>query len=109
MVLAVTPEHPFYVGNGTFKTLEALRPGNSIRAYDGTGLTPQRIESIESVRVPTRVYNLMTDSPHTFFANGIAVHNKGGGGGCFAAGTPVLTPRGEVPLNVFGLATRLLR
>jgi predicted lipid-binding transport protein (Tim44 family)/uncharacterized membrane protein YgcG len=99
MTLAVTPEHPFYVGNGTFKTLEALGPGNSIRAYDGTGLTPQRIESIESVRVPTRVYNLMTDSPHTFFANGIAVHNKGGGGGCFAAGTPILTPRGEVPIE----------
>jgi hypothetical protein len=98
MVLKVTPEHPFYVGDGTFKTLEALRPGNSIRAYDGSGMTPQRIESIESVRVPTRVYNLMTDAPHTFFANGIAVHNKGGGG-CFPAGTTVLTPKGEVPIE----------
>ena len=48
---------------------------------------------------PIRVYNLMTDSPHTFFANGIAVHNKGGGGGCFPAGTPVLTPQGEVPIE----------
>jgi predicted lipid-binding transport protein (Tim44 family)/uncharacterized membrane protein YgcG len=81
MVLQVTPEHPFYVGDGTFKTLEDLRPGDVVYAYDGNGLNPQRIESIEAVRSPVRVYNLMTDAPHTFFANGIAVHNKGGGGG----------------------------
>jgi len=81
MVLQVTPEHPFYVGDGTFKTLEALQPGDTVYAYDGSGLNPQRIESIEAVRAPVRVYNLMTDAPHTFFANGIAVHNKGGGGG----------------------------
>jgi predicted lipid-binding transport protein (Tim44 family)/uncharacterized membrane protein YgcG len=81
MVLQVTPEHPFYVGDGTFKTLEALQPGDTVYAYDGSGLNPQRIEIIEAVRAPVRVYNLMTDAPHTFFANGIAVHNKGGGGG----------------------------
>ena len=99
MVLQVTPEHPFYVGEGTFKTLEALRPGDSVYAYDGHGLDRQRIESIEAVFAPVRVYNLMTDAPHTFFANGIAVHNKGGGGGCFPAGTPVLTSQGEVPIE----------
>jgi predicted lipid-binding transport protein (Tim44 family)/uncharacterized membrane protein YgcG len=99
MVLQVTPEHPFYVGEGTFKTLEALQPGDTIYAYDGSGLNPQRIESIEAVRAQVRVYNLMTDAPHTFFANGIAVHNKGGGGGCFPAGTKVLTPQGEVPIE----------
>ena len=99
MVLQVTPEHPFYVGDGTFKTLEALQPGDKVYAYDGQGLSSQRIESIEFVRAPVRVYNLMTDAPHTFFANGIAVHNKGGGGGCFPRGTPVLTPRGEVPIE----------
>ena len=99
MLLQVTPEHPFYVGDGTFKTLEALRPGDTLYAYDGSGLSPQRIESIDAVLSRTRVYNLMTDAPHTFFANGIAVHNKGGGGGCFAEGTPVLTPRGEVAIE----------
>ena len=35
MVLQVTPEHPFYVGDGTFKTLEALKPGDTVYAYDG--------------------------------------------------------------------------
>lgn len=81
IVLHVTPEHPFYVGNGTFKTLEALRVGDGIFIFDGQGLSSQTIRSIEMVRARTAVYNLHTDAPNTFFANGIAVHNKGGGGG----------------------------
>lgn len=96
-VLRVTVEHPFYVGDSTFKTLEALSVGDSVFAYDGRGLSPQRIVSIECVRAHTRVYNLQTDAPNTFFANSIAVHNKGGG--CFPAGTPIRTPRGEVPIE----------
>jgi predicted lipid-binding transport protein (Tim44 family) len=78
--LRVTVEHPFYVGDGTFKTLEALKPGDEIFAVASNQLLPQRILSIERVRERTRVYNLQTDAPNTFFANGIAVHNKGGGG-----------------------------
>ena len=81
VTLRVTPEHPFYVGDGTFRTLEALRIGDRIFAYDGLGLRAQQITGIEHMYTPTRVYNLQTDAPHTFFANGIAVHNKGGGGG----------------------------
>jgi predicted lipid-binding transport protein (Tim44 family)/uncharacterized membrane protein YgcG len=79
--LRVTVEHPFYVGEGTFKTLEALNVGNTVYAYDGHGLTAQKIVSITHVRAQTRVYNLQTDAPNTYFANSIAVHNKGGGGG----------------------------
>lgn len=95
--LRVTVEHPFYIGDGTFKTLESLRIGDTLYAYDGHGLSPQRLASIERVRVLTRVYNLQTDAPNTFFAHGIAVHNKGGG--CFPAGTPIRTPRGEVAIE----------
>jgi predicted lipid-binding transport protein (Tim44 family) len=80
-ILRVTIDHPFYVGAGSFRTLEGLREGDSIYAYDGEGLRPQRIVRLERIRARTRVYNLQTDAPHTFFANGIAVHNKGGGGG----------------------------
>jgi predicted lipid-binding transport protein (Tim44 family) len=98
MVLQVTPEHPFSVGGGTFRTLEALRPGDTIQAYDGQAWSDQRILSIETVTARTRVYNLQTDAPHTFFANGIAVHNKGGGG-CFPAGTRVRTPAGPAPIE----------
>jgi predicted lipid-binding transport protein (Tim44 family) len=95
--LRVTPEHPFYVGNGTFKTLEALQVGDSVFAYDGRGLAAQRIVSIERVGSRVRVYNLQTDAPNTFFANHIAVHNKGGG--CFAAGTSIRTPDGEMAVE----------
>ena len=79
--LRVTAEHPFYVGNGMFRTLEVLRPGDPVYAWDGRGLSAQRIVRIETVRAPTRVFNLQTDPPNTYFAGGIAVHNKGGGGG----------------------------
>lgn len=79
--LHVTEEHPFLVGDGIFKTAEALRPGDTVFAYDGTGLTPQPVLAIERRRASVTVYNLQTDAPHTFLADGIAVHNKGGGGG----------------------------
>jgi predicted lipid-binding transport protein (Tim44 family) len=79
--LRVTREHPFYTGDGTFKTLEALKIGDQIFALGDDGLREQRITSLETVQAPTRVYNLQTDQPNTYFANGIAVHNKGGGGG----------------------------
>jgi predicted lipid-binding transport protein (Tim44 family) len=96
-LLRVTVEHPFYFGDGTFKTLEALNVGDSVYAYDGHGLSPQQIVSIARIRARTRVYNLQTDAPNTFFANNVAVHNKGGG--CFPAGTPIATPRGQVPIE----------
>ncbi len=33
--LRVTAEHPFYVGHGTFKTVEALKEGDRVFAWDG--------------------------------------------------------------------------
>ncbi len=97
MTLRVTREHPFYVGNGTFKTLEALKVGDAIFVLSGNGLQEQRITGLEIVAAPTRVYNLQTDRPNTYFANGVAVHNKGGG--CFPAGTQIRTPRGNVAIE----------
>ena len=79
--LHVTEEHPFYVGGGVFKTAEVLRAGDRIMVYDGHGLTPATLLALERVAAHVRVYNLQTDEPHTFFASGAAVHNKGGGGG----------------------------
>ena len=92
-VLRVTREHPLYVGRGTFKTVEALKEGDAIFAWDGQWLTEQRIVSLERVRERVQVFNLQTDHPNTFFAGQIAVHNKGGG--CFPTGTPIRTPRGQ--------------
>ncbi len=103
--LHVTAEHPFYVGNSTFKTLDALKVGDTIYAYDGEGLRAQSIESIQAVAAKTRVYNLQTDWPNTFFADGVAVHNKGGG--CFARGTMIRTPGGDIPIERIKIGDRV--
>ncbi len=97
MLLHVTGEHPFYVGAGTFKTLDSLRINDTVIIFDGKELSSQKIISVRTVHEKTRVYNLQTDNPHTFFANGIAVHNKGGG--CFPAGTMITTPHGTVRIE----------
>ena len=101
--LRVTAEHPFYVGQGTFKTLEALKIGDAIFAWDGQSLSEQRIVSLERVHERVRVYNLQTDHPNTFFAGGLAVHNKGGGGGCFPPGTMIRTPLGQTPIEALSI------
>ena len=100
-MLRVTADHPFYVGEGTFKTLEVLQVGDRIIAWDGQSLTEQQIVSLEPVPGRIAVYNLQTEAPHTFFVGHVAVHNKGGGGGggCFPPGTPIATPQGQVPIE----------
>jgi predicted lipid-binding transport protein (Tim44 family) len=105
VVLRVTPEHPFFVGRGTFRTQESLHVGDQIFAYDGQALTAQSIIQIKRIREPTRVYNLQTDRPNTFFANGIAVHNKGGG--CFPAGTLICTPIGSTPIESLAIGDKV--
>ncbi|MCX5786539.1 MAG: polymorphic toxin-type HINT domain-containing protein [Elusimicrobia bacterium] len=100
VTVRATAEHPFYVGDGTFKTVEALKQGDKIFIYDGKGMSPSEIISIKRVRAKAKVYNLKTDSPNTFFANFAAVHNKGGGGGgCFPAGTLISAPEGSKPIE----------
>ena len=79
--LRATIDHPVYVGEGTFKTLEALKSGDTVMAWDGRSLTEQKVLSLQKVEKPVHVFNLRTRCPHTFFAGHIAVHNKGGGGG----------------------------
>ena len=95
--LRVSADHPFYVGNGTFKTIDVLKAGDTIYARDGQSLSEQRIVSLEKVRQRVSVFNLQTDHPNTFFAGGIAVHNKGGG--CFPAGTMIRTVAGQSPIE----------
>ncbi len=97
--LRVTAEHPFYVGHGTFKTVEALKEGDTVFAWDGQWLAEQRIVSLQKVHERVEVFNLQTDHPNTFFAGHLAVHNKGGGGGCFPAGTKIATPNGPVAIE----------
>ncbi len=79
--LRVTEEHPFYVGQGTYRTVEGLAPGDTLFSWDGRSFSEHRVLSLERVRERVAVFNLRTQAPHTFFAAGLAVHNKGGGGG----------------------------
>ncbi|MDO9227934.1 MAG: polymorphic toxin-type HINT domain-containing protein [Syntrophales bacterium] len=103
--IRVTAEHPFYVGHGTFKTLDVLKKGDAIFAREGQSLSEQRIVSIQRVRERVPVFNLQTDHPNTFFAGGVAVHNKGGG--CFPAGTLIGTPAGQTPIENLSAGDRV--
>lgn len=103
--LQVTKEHPFYVGRGTFKTVEALKEGDSVFAWDGQWLAEQRIISLRRVEARVQVFNLQTDHPNTFFAGRIAVHNKGG---CFPTGTKIATPKGQVAIESLASGDQVL-
>ncbi|CEG57399.1 polymorphic toxin-type HINT domain-containing protein [Legionella fallonii] len=100
-VTNVTGEHPFYIGHGEFKTVESLHPGDLIYTFDGKKLKREVITHIAQINGVTTVFNLQTDEPHTYFAAGVAVHNKGGGGGgCFPAGTKIKTPAGNKAIEL---------
>ncbi len=105
--IKATSDHPFYVGHGTFKTLDVLKEGDAIFAREGQALSEQRIVSIQRVRERVSVFNLQTDQPNTFFAGGVAVHNKGGGGGCFPAKTMIRTPAGPMPIETLSAGDRV--
>jgi predicted lipid-binding transport protein (Tim44 family) len=82
VTLAVTDQHPFRGDDGAFREAGDLQPGDLVYGFDGSGgLLPRTVTAVRQVPGPVTVYNLRTDAPHTFFAAGIAVHNKGGGGG----------------------------
>ena len=78
--LRVTPDHPCYVGRGVFRLAGALGVGDILLVRDGSTMDLRTITAIRVIREPIVVYNLQADPPHTFFAGGVAVHNKGGGG-----------------------------
>src|SRR5262249_31302423 len=88
-----------------FKTLETLKIGDTIYEVVNRKLVPQKIQSIQFIAGHVTVYNLQTDDPHTFFAHGIAVHNKGG---CFAAGTMVQTPQGDIAIEKITLGQKVI-
>jgi hypothetical protein len=74
----VTAEHPFYVGDGEFREVKDLVVGEKVYVEEGGRLTPKQVTSKARVDEPTDVYNMSVDNTHTYFADGFAVHNKGG-------------------------------
>ena len=76
------------------------------------------VTSIERIRAPTRVYNLTVAPTPTYFAHGLAVHNKapadgaaGTGtsvGGCFLAGTRIRLADGSTkPIEAIEVGERV--
>lgn len=72
----VTPVHRMFI-NGQWKTAGEARTGDWFIDYKGNKV---RINSIEKVINKMRVYNFATERLHTYFADGIYVHNQKDGG-----------------------------
>ncbi len=108
--LRVTGEHPLYAGDGTFRAVASLRVGDTIYVLEGENLVAEEIVSIREVHAHATVYNLETENPFTYFAESVAVHNKGGGGGgCFLADTPILGADGAtMPIQTAQAGDRIL-
>jgi len=71
--IRVTGTHPFRV-NGRWVTVSEVKIGDRLQRIDSV---PVEVVSIEHVNKPVRVYNIEVADAHTFFVNGVLVHNKG--------------------------------
>jgi hypothetical protein len=72
--LKVTPEHNVYV-SGRWMTAGEMRVGDFLLNKDNQW---ERVFAIEKRTGTFEVYNLEIDQYHTFFANGVYVHNDKG-------------------------------
>ncbi len=95
--LLTTKEHPVGLWDGGFRWASRLQPGDVIRNWQDGRLEPHTVVRSTAEPGETLVVNLQVGEPHTFLAEGILVHNKGGG--CFPGGTPIQTPAGQVPIE----------
>lgn len=75
--LKITPEHVVF-SNGEWKPIGNVRVGDYMIGDDGKQV---KINSIERhVQLGTTVYNIVVNKYHTYFANGLYVHNAEKGG-----------------------------
>jgi predicted lipid-binding transport protein (Tim44 family) len=96
-VLSATEEHPISIGRGRFRQAVNLRPGDRILKWKDGRLVKRKVHGISHPVGDELVFNLQVEAPNTFIADGIVVHNKGGG--CFPVGTPICTPKGETAIE----------
>jgi hypothetical protein len=73
--IKVTPEHRMFVNYG-WQAIGEAKVGNTLLNTRGELV---RINSIEWVREPVTVYNFEVEDLHTYFAEGVYVHNDKGG------------------------------
>ncbi len=76
--LRLTPNHRLFV-NGAWQTAGSLKEGDTLITFQGTY---EQVRSLEHIKEGLKVYNIEIKGTHTFFADGIYVHNqeKAGGG-----------------------------
>lgn len=76
--LTTTDEHPFYdAEGGRWIAAADLQAQHVLAALDGERTRPLSAPRFELGFAPTEVWNLTVEGPeHTYFAEGIAVHNK---------------------------------
>lgn len=74
--LKLTDNHLILV-NGLWVEARTIRIGDELIGVDGNKLL---VNTVEYLRIPSKVYNLTTDVYHTYFADGVYVHNEKGGG-----------------------------
>ncbi|MFN6965219.1 MAG: Hint domain-containing protein [Pyrinomonadaceae bacterium] len=80
-VLEVTAEHPLYVGKGAFLRADRTRLKQRYAVIDKAlaayGMDRRRVVKMRlRTDRPVTVFNLHVRHCHTYFANGIAVHNS---------------------------------
>ena len=68
-----TPEHPFMVDRGVFRTAGCLRAGESVYVRQGGSLVATPLLSVRRVQAAVPAYNLMVSPGGTFIAGGMAV------------------------------------
>ena len=71
--IEVTGSHPFRVADGWLNAAD-LYVGAELVGADGSSIM---VESLEQVDFGVRTYNIEVEINHTFYVNGILVHNKG--------------------------------
>jgi hypothetical protein len=80
-----TPEHPVWA-NGRWMRADELRAGDRMLDLAGASTPVASIELLSDVA--EFVYNLRVEGVHTYFADGILVHNDTKGGNDFAMMCP---------------------
>jgi hypothetical protein len=73
--ITTTTEHPFKVGSSYIRT-DQLRVGNKLTQLTNGLLYQVVLNNIIYIKEESVVYNITSYPDHTYFANGICVHNK---------------------------------
>ncbi|MBI3559849.1 hypothetical protein HY087_01845 [Candidatus Gottesmanbacteria bacterium] len=92
IVLSATGRHPLFLGNSYrsphpdtltgkpqadgFEAVQFLAPGDVVYRNGEVALVTTTLTSLQKVVTPVNVYNLTVSGNETYFAQGIAVHNK---------------------------------